>query len=92
VLTTKKNQDKFQKNKQNQSIVRTTRILVDHRRSLKQLQTNRHRDVSSTSTSSNQWEHIDRNAEEYGTESRMVWWWPNKIQRLVERNAIVPQE
>ena len=35
VLTTKRNQDKFQKNKQYQGTVRMTRVFIDHRRSLK---------------------------------------------------------
>ena len=53
----KGNQDEFQKNKQYQGTVRMTRIFTDYRRSLRQLWINRHRDVSSTSTSRNQWEH-----------------------------------
>ena len=71
-----------------------TRVFIDHKRSLKWLQTNEHRDVSSisTTTSNNQWEYTSRNAEEHGTRPRMVWQWPNKIWRLVERNEIVPQE
>ena len=70
----KRNQDEFQKNEQYRGIVQMTRISTDHRESLKQIQTNGYRDVISTSTSrySNQQEHIGRNAEEYGTKSRMV--------------------
>jgi len=51
-----------------QDIVRTTRIFTDHRKSLKQVQMNGHRDVISTSTSrySNQQEHTGRSTEEYG--------------------------
>ena len=53
-----------------------TRIFTDHERSLRWLQTNRHRDISSTSISisSNQQEYTDKNAEKHGTRPRMVWW------------------
>jgi len=40
-----------------------TRILADHRRSLKQLQTNEHKDVKSTSTSNKQQECINSNTK-----------------------------
>jgi len=39
-----------------------TKILADHRRSLKQLQTNRHRDIRITSTSNEQQECIGSDA------------------------------
>ena len=52
VLTMKRNQDEFQKNKQYWDIVKTTRIFTDHRESLKWIQTNGHKNVISTSTSS----------------------------------------
>ena len=49
-----------------------TRIFINHRRSLKRLQKNRHRNVNSTSTSNKQQEHIGRNAKEYNTRPKMV--------------------
>ena len=84
----------MKKNEQHWGIVRMTRIFTDHWRSLKQVWTNNHRrNVDSTSTSSsNKWECIGRNAKEHGTRPRVVWQWPNKIWRLVERNEIVPQK
>ena len=40
-----RNQDEFKKNKQDRGTIRTTRILANHRRSLRQLQTNNHRSM-----------------------------------------------
>ena len=54
-----------------------TRIFADHRRSLKWLQTNGHRNVSNTSTSRNQWEHTGGNAEEIETQD-----WDNFIKEI----------
>ena len=57
---------------------------------------NRHRNVSSTSTSTNRSnrprEWPGRIAKEYGTRPKVVWWWPNEIWRLVEGNLSIPQE
>ena len=50
-----------------------TKIFVDYGRSLRQLWTNRHRYVSSTSTSRNQWEYTGSNAKEYSCQNRR-WW------------------
>jgi len=44
-----------------------TRIFTDHERNLRRLQMIRHRDVSSTSTSSNQQEHTGSDAKKYNT-------------------------
>jgi len=53
-----------------------TRVFTDHRRSLNEQQTNRHRNVNSTSTDSSNRprEYTGRIAEEYGTGPRMVRW------------------
>jgi len=50
-----------------------TRILTDHRRNLRQLCMIRHRDVRSTSTSSNQQEHTGSDTKEYNIKSRMCY-------------------
>jgi len=73
-------QDEFKKNKRYRGIVGMTRILADQRRSLnKQIRTDGHRDVDSTtsnSSCSNQREQSGRIAEEYGTRPRIVQWRP----------------
>ena len=53
---------------------------------------NGHRDVDSTSTSSNKQECIGSHAKEHSSKSRMVWQRLNEIWRLVERDMIIPQE
>ena len=70
----KRNQDKFQKNKQYRGIVRKTKILTDYRRSFKQVQTNgNRRNIKHTNTSSsNKQEHTGRNTKEHGTGPRIV--------------------
>ena len=30
--------------------------------------------------------------EEFSPRSKVVWWWPNKVWRLVKRNPIISQE
>jgi len=75
VVQTMGRQDEFKKNKRYRGIVGMTRILADQRRSLnKQIQTDRHRDVSNTSNSScsSQQKRSDRIAEEYGTRPRVI--------------------
>ena len=82
-------------NRQYRDIVRTARIFTDWdlRRKHNKWK-NRYWDVNSTSTdgSNRPRECSGKIAKEHGTRPRMVWWWLNKVWRLVEIDQIIPQE
>ena len=74
---------------QNRSIIRTTRIIKDHRKSLRKNNRVYKWNVDKTSKYT---EQTGRIAKEHGLRSRIVWQRQNKIWRLVERNQIKSQK